>query len=474
MTWVAMALTWAVLGWVVAWGAGQIREQVREQIVRRDGQILAAMAKVQAVEAGEEPDLESELKEEPWSVFMHVAGREGIVASWLFDPRGEVEATIPLAVREGAVPQEARALLAGGQAFSRFRPAMPLAEVFLDPRWIEEAGWGATIPVVEVYVPVKGEAGGGMGWVAGFLIEASSVVQEFERLDRQLAVQGLGLQGVAMGITGVTLGWVFRRLNRARRLLERRTEDLMRANQELLRSARIAALGAVTAHLVHGLKNPVSGLQSFVASRADGEGEGSEDWREAKAATQRMQALIQDVVDVIREREFELGYEVPMVEVGQSVLRRAGGTAERRKIRLSLDGAPKRMLDNRTSGLLALMLGNLVENAIEATPEGGTVRLHLREERERTVCDVVDEGPGLSSEAKARLFQPQSSSKEGGTGVGLAITRQMALAMGGDVRLAGSDLRGTVFRVELPWEPAEGARQDMGRAPAGKADGAGL
>ncbi|MBL9129003.1 MAG: HAMP domain-containing histidine kinase [Verrucomicrobiales bacterium] len=472
--WAAIGLTWVVLGWVVAWGAGQIRDQVRGQIIRRDGQILTAMARVPStkeagdVEDAEGSDASEEADEEPWADFMHVAGREGIVASWLFDPKGVVKSTIPLTAREGAIPEEARTFLAGGVPFSRYDAAVPLASVFFDPALIEKTGWSAAIPMVEVYVPLTSGTGADAGWVAGFLIDGTNVAEEFAQLDRHLKMQGVGVLGVAMAITGVTLGFVFRRLHRARALLERRTEDLVRANAELLDSARIAALGSVTAHLVHGLRNPVSGLQSFVASRGGDGGPDADEWREAQAATQRMQNLIHDVVNVIRERELDLGYDVPLTEVGASVVRRAQALAERRGVRVVMEGVPGRRLDNRASGILALMLGNLVENAVEATPFGGCVRLRWNAAADRTVCEVADEGPGLSPEAKARLFRPQSSSKEGGSGLGLAITRQMALALGGDVRLTESGAGGTVFRVELPWaEPGSEAAPRSARTGTG-------
>jgi signal transduction histidine kinase len=453
--WLAIGLTWLVLGLLVALGAAELRAQIRHQIESRDGQILSEMARMQGGEGGSpsDDDWEQELDEDPMMVFMKITGWEGTVAAWMLDPSGTVASVLPLSVEVPSMPREAQASVKEGRPFSRFIPSMRLSDVFLSTNLLDAATGPGVIPVLEVYVPLRGEAEEGALWVAGFLIEAQSLADQFRRLDRQLLGQALAALGVAMGITGVTLGWVFRRLARAHRLLERRTEDLLRANQDLSRSARIAALGAVTAHLVHGLKNPVSGLQTFVAARsADGGGQ-EDEWREAQAATQRMQTLIHDVVRVIREQETDLAYEVPLREVGESVVARARPSAERRGVRLTQEGSGDRELDNRTSGLLALILGNLVENAIEATPEGGCVKLHLFDEAGAIVCEVVDEGSGIGAEAQRRLFQPQPSTKEGGSGLGLAITRQLALALGGDVRLLSSDRHGSTFRVELPHDP---------------------
>jgi len=453
VAWVAIALTWLVLAFLVALGAAELRGQIRHQIESRDGQVLSEMARIRGGDTGASDELDGEWADDPVMVFMQIARLEGTVAAWMFDATGGVGSVLPLSVEVPSMPRKAQALLKEGRPYSRFIPAMRLSEVFLSTNLIDAAEDSATIPALEVYVPLGGEKDGASGGVAGFLIEAQSLAGQFRELDRQLLGQAVAALGVAMGITGVTLGLVFRRLARAHRLLERRTDDLLRANRDLSRSARIAALGAVTAHLVHGLKNPVSGLHTFVASRG-AEGGGSEDdWREAQAATQRMQTLIHDVVRVIREQETDLEYEVLLSELGEAVMARARPSGQRRGVRVSLEGSAHRELDNRTSGLLALMLGNLVENAIEATPEGGCVKLHLFEEASATICEVVDEGPGIGVEAQTRLFQPQASTKEGGSGLGLAITRQLALALGGDVRLLRSDGHGSTFRVELPRDP---------------------
>jgi signal transduction histidine kinase len=449
----AIGLTWLVLGLLVALGAAELRAQIRQQIESRDGQILSEMARMQGGKSDSTDDWEEELDEDPVMVFMKIAGWEGTVAAWMLDASGVVGSVLPLSVDVPPMPREALAAVKEGRPYSRFIPSMRLSDVFLSTNLLDSAAGPGAIPVLEVYVPLRGETEGVAGGVAGFLIEAQSLADQFRELDRQLLGQALAALGVAMGITGVTLGWVFRRLARAHRLLERRTEDLLRANQDLSRSARIAALGAVTAHLVHGLKNPVSGLQTFVAARSADGGVQGDEWREAQAATQRMQTLIHDVVRVIREQETDLAYEVPLREVGEAVMSRARPSAERRGVRLIQEGKGDRELDNRTSGLLALMLGNLVENAIEATPEGGCVKLHLFDEAGATVCEVADEGSGIGAEAQGRLFQPQLSTKEGGSGLGLAITRQLALALGGDVRLLRTDGHGSIFRVELPHDP---------------------
>jgi len=447
---VAMGCTWVVLIVLVLWGTLELRDEVRSQILSRDGHVLTAMARVQAgVEAN--PEERDVLAEEPLAIFLHLASREGIVAAWLYDRDAEPTARIPMAYDDRPIPPEAKSALAEGKPFSRYLPGFLPATYLLDPESIEEVRANGPIPAVEVFVPLRGEGPGeSNGGAAGFVIEASGLAEQFRALDRRLAAQASWVLVLSLVLTGVPLGVAFRRLERAKRLLTQRTEGLLRANRELGRATRVAALGAVTAHLVHGLKNPMSGLRNYVASRAGSGQGGEEEWHEAKEAADRMQSLIHEVVQVIREKEAEMEYEVPLKELADWVVAQSRGAAERRGIRLVVEGSGHRRLDNRVSGLLSLILRNLVENAIEATRDGGMVKLHLLEEGAATACEVVDEGVGIPVAMWDRLFQPQSSTKEGGTGLGLSITRQLALAMGGEVRLQSSDMHGTTFRVEIP------------------------
>lgn len=460
----AIGLTWLVLAGVVAGGALNLRRQLREQLLTRDAQVLSAMARVRPGET----ELDEVLDEDPFSALLTVPQSRGIIVMWSFKADGTFLTALPLSARDGEVPEDAMKALRQGNPRTYLEPSAALFEIFQDPSFLptDQNPNPSTIPVLEVYVPVPAADGKRLGAIAGFLIEATSLMQQLNQLDRQLLRQGGLVLGVAMAITGISLGMLFRRLERAHGLVKRRTDDLLQANRELAQSARVAALGAVTAHLVHGLKNPISGLQSFVASRSpNSSGEDLEEWREAKAATFRMQRLIQDVVRVLREQETEVSYQVPLRELGESVFARARPAADRRRVRLVLEGEPRRDVDNRISDLLALILGNLVDNAIEATREGGNVTLHLLEEGETVVCTVVDEGAGIGAETRARLFQPQASTKEGGSGLGLVITRQLALALGGDVELVSTDAQGSTFRVELPREPARKTSDTPGGVP---------
>jgi signal transduction histidine kinase len=109
---------------------------------------------------------------------------------------------------------------------------------------------------------------------------------------------------------------------------------------------------------------------------------------------------------------------------------------------------------NREADLILLSLENLVQNAIEATPDGKTVQLRFFSEGPNILVEVEDQGPGLRAELAQRLFTPCSSAKKGGSGIGLAISRQLATHLGATLQLRTSSPSGCCFRLVLAMRDA--------------------
>ena len=383
-------------------------------------------------------------------MLLGMADLTNIIAARLFDAEGRFVAGVPTEVKEASLGEGTLAELRRLDPVTRFRPAAPRHELFLylpdlDEPQADRLSW------VEVYVPLPGPAGASLAGVAQFMLEGVTLEREFARLDRRLNLQAALVFGVGALLVTLGLGWAFGRLARTNTLLAARTADLQRANQALAEAARTTAVGAVTAHLIHSLKNPVAGLQSFVVARQDAApGTEGEEWREALSATRRMQGLIQQVVQVLRDEQTGPEYALSLTELAETVTVQARPLAQSRGVRLETvcDGAAA--LDNRVAGLLRLILANLVQNALEATPRDGRVELRLVGSSGGWVAEVSDTGGGIPEAVRARLFEPVRSGKEGGSGIGLAITRQLASHLGAELTLVATSTAGTVFRVALP------------------------
>jgi signal transduction histidine kinase len=107
-------------------------------------------------------------------------------------------------------------------------------------------------------------------------------------------------------------------------------------------------------------------------------------------------------------------------------------------------------VDSREANLIVLILENLIGNALQAAPPGSTVQLHCETGLGYRVFRVRDEGPGLPSHVRKHLFTPVQSTKEGGSGIGLALSQQLANHLGAELTLVRSDTTGTEFALSLP------------------------
>jgi len=382
-----------------------------------------------------------------------VASRlRGVMGARLFDADGRFVMTFPANVREAELDQSDLSTLRHLKPVSHFHGKVVPSALFYPEQDAAPAS-EQPIPVLEVNVPLHTKTENRLMGVAQFLIEGHSLAAEFARLDRRLFIQALAAFAAAGSILALAIGWAFRRLRRTQRLLAARTTDLLHANQELALAARTSAVGAVTAHLIHGLKSPLTGLQNFVANMSSADADPLEShWQEAAASTRRMQAMISQVVNVLREEEegATRHFVITLPELTQIVSKRVESLARERNVRFVTDVHGAGVLPNRTANLAALILLNLVQNALQATPAGKSVTLTLAGSSDQIACEVRDEGPGLEEGSKRNLFAPCQSSKEGGCGIGLAISKQLANHLGAGLELKTSTPAGCVFALTLP------------------------
>ncbi len=442
----AIGLMLFVLVAVVGVTTWQIRQRIRDQIAGRDGEVLYAMAlmyyaeDVKAGLGGPITDPGNQL-----SIVLRSAELRGVMGVRLFDPEGRFVESFPIDVTDQSLPRQDLPRLRELRPVTRFDPRVPMSRLFYagknDPAT-------SAVAVLEVNVPLHTPEGPLAG-IAQFLLEGQSIAAEYARLDRHLAFQAGTAALAGSAILGVALGWAFRRLRRAHLLVAERTQNLLRANQELAFAARTSALGAVTAHLIHGLKNPLAGLQQYVASHGSApDGAEEADWRQAVATTRRMQETINQVVGVLREEQTGAAYEITVTELEQLVRARLEPLAQEKGVELETVVQAEASLPNRAANLVVLVLVNLVQNALQATPGGRKVVLAIRRGAAGLQFEVSDQGPGFPVDVP--LFQPCVSSKAGGAGIGLALCKQLASHLGAEIALSRNSPDGCLFTLALP------------------------
>jgi signal transduction histidine kinase len=427
---------------VVTW---DLRTGLREQVLAREGETLAAVASLQM--ANEAAQLrEIGLASAPGEVLVAVlkaAPYRGVVGIRVFDARGGFSAAVPWAWSEESPSAADLADLRAGRSLTRLISGDVLGDVLASAQLPPPSA-----TALEVWVNLRRPGGEGAGY-AQFLLDGTAVATELSALDGRLVL--LALMTWASGALVITLAlwWAFGRWAEANRRVSERSEQLEQANRRLLLAAKTAAVGSITAHLLHELKTPLAGLEQLVR---DGASEGSDFRAAAATVTRRLRAQVDEVLDVLRDQEAVAGYALTAEECVDVVATRARVEAGRRGVSLAttVTIGPEASLPGRMASLTILVLQSLTQNALEASKQGGVVRLVAREQGANLAFEVADSGPGLSPEVEARLFEPLASGKAEGSGLGLALSQLLAHQAGGRIELVFSGPDGTVFRLVIP------------------------
>jgi signal transduction histidine kinase len=224
--------------------------------------------------------------------------------------------------------------------------------------------------------------------------------------------------------------------------------------RELVRSERLAAVGKMAAMITHEVRNPLSSiglntelLEEELGRMPDAE-EGRALCRSIMREVDRLTAITEEYLAFARLPTPRLAPEHLDTVVGNlATFVREDLAARGVTLEVALAGdLPRAMIDE---GQIRQALLNLVRNAAEA----GGAHVWLRTRRggdDRVEVEVKDDGAGIAADALARLFDPFFSTKEGGTGLGLALTQQIVRDHGGDIRVASEPGRGATFVVSVP------------------------
>jgi signal transduction histidine kinase len=240
----------------------------------------------------------------------------------------------------------------------------------------------------------------------------------------------------------------------------RMTAELLGQKERLVQAERVAAWRELARRLAHELKNPLFPLQLTVENLVRARHQSPEQFEEVfRESSRTLLAEISNLKAIIgRFSEFS---KMPQPQLQQvqvnDVIR---GVAQLFRAQLE---APERarihcelQLDQRIEPveadpeLLHRAISNLVLNAMDAMPHGGTLTLRTRSEDSKVMIDVADTGSGLTTEECERIFTPYYTSKQHGTGLGLGIVQSVVSDHGGRICVESQPGRGTTFVIELP------------------------
>jgi signal transduction histidine kinase len=246
-------------------------------------------------------------------------------------------------------------------------------------------------------------------------------------------------------------------LNRYVERADRLQREANELRAKLGQAERFGALGKMAAQIAHEIRNPVGAMRL----KAENALAGDDARREAALKTVIEQvervdsqlasllALTQPVI--VRAKEVDLHAWL------DEVVRAHESSAEKRQISLTAQADSCATQPAFDSAQLARALDNLIANALRHAPRGGHVTVRARattqDNGKRLRLEVLDDGPGVKADERERIFEPFVTGRPDGSGLGLAVVREIASAHGGRAWLMEeSDL--TCFVIDMPWRPS--------------------
>jgi signal transduction histidine kinase len=229
---------------------------------------------------------------------------------------------------------------------------------------------------------------------------------------------------------------------------------IAKANRDRLQSERLAVVGRMAAHVTHEIRNPLSsiGLNLELLEEEMGSTDLNAEARQLVQAIKRevdhLSALSEEYLSLARPLKLRFEPE-RLADIVADLVTFVGPELDRAGVALELDLAEvPEVLADETQVRQAVT--NLIRNAREAMPKGGTMRISLQSANEMVRLTVEDTGQGIADDIRQNIFDPFFTTKNRGTGLGLAVTRQIVQAHHGNIACEPAPLQGTRFVVELP------------------------
>lgn len=233
--------------------------------------------------------------------------------------------------------------------------------------------------------------------------------------------------------------------------VQQRTEELVRVQRQKEELAQL---------LVHDLRSPASGLMLQSKARLRDRNATELDlqrWKNVHTSAEAIHRMAMNLLDIMRSEDGTFAPRMTRVSTKKlvgDVVDQMMPVAESSEKKLVVEIAQPPAEIECDEELVRRVLQNLVDNAIRYTPEGGAVRLRIGTSGEDFEASVLDEGPGIPPEQRARIFEKgvQLADRRGqtGRGLGLAFCKLTASSHGGSITIESNEPTGSRFVVRLP------------------------
>ncbi len=248
---------------------------------------------------------------------------------------------------------------------------------------------------------------------------------------------------------------------------EKRLKETTR--QQMNRSEQLAAIGRLAAGVAHEINNPLTAVLTFAHLLRDKHGSDRQDRQDLDMVINeatRAAEIVRDLLDFARERPVQWDL-VDLNEITRQTIHLVRSHKQARQVKIIEELNGGLPLINGDQNQLQQVLINLLLNACEAMPEGGTLTVRSRRSPHQAIIEVIDTGHGIKPEHAGRIFEPFFTTKPvgKGTGLGLSVSYGIVSQHNGTLEFESQEGKGTTFRMALP-VGGHGLERAMGNGEA--------
>jgi signal transduction histidine kinase len=222
-------------------------------------------------------------------------------------------------------------------------------------------------------------------------------------------------------------------------------------HRALIQAESLAAVGRTVSEIAHDMKTPLMAIGGFTTQVLRCLSPDDPKYGKLEIAvkqTARLEAMVRELLDFGKPLELNR-CKVDLNEILQEALALSQPLADQKQVNLKTDlypSAPELMLDSQR---VLKVLVNLITNAVQVSPVGEEVWVRTRSDNGAVFLEVSDRGSGIKQKDKGMVFRPFFSTKEDGTGLGLAVSKKIVETHGGKIGFYQNSPKGTTFTISF-------------------------
>jgi hypothetical protein len=271
-------------------------------------------------------------------------------------------------------------------------------------------------------------------------------------LDQMRQVQAGNLHARAATETGDEIGQLANGFNAMVESLRKTTRELEESHEKQIQQAgKLAAIGELASGIAHEIRNPLAGISAaaeVLAEDNDLNGQHPEIVAEIRRQIARLNGTLRDLLGFVRQRDPEMA-PCSLPDLIKPMLALVRSDAQQQRVAIVEQCAADLPLIRADAGQVQQAVLNLLLNAIQAMPNGGTLMVRAEPVGDHVRLTISDTGIGISRDNLPKIFSPFFTTKHRGTGLGLAITRAIVEKHHGTISVESECGIGTTFTLEF-------------------------